>query len=800
MRTINIVCLADGVSVSTDILGRAGEQNAVQLSIDASAVAAALENAPETEAEEPAGLMAALYFRLRTGVALPMDAVQLPESAALTVTVPAWAMQLEGAVRVQLVLTQGTGDAATVLKSYVWEMVVQPSVLANTDTPPDPVQTWLDEVSEAIDNILVFGDAIDNIAITADTLPPGSQATASGSISETEGLKIELGIPQGAQGPKGDTGATGPQGETGPQGPQGETGATGATGPQGEPGTAATIQVGDVITGDPGTQAAVENTGSTTAAVLKFTIPQGLKGDKGDTGDQGPQGIQGPQGEKGDIGDTGPQGPQGLKGDTGDTGPQGPQGLKGDTGDTGPQGPQGEQGETGPQGPQGETGPQGPEGPQGPKGDTGMGLTILGYYDSLSDLQEAVPSPTDGAAYGVGAAAPYDIYIYTTGNGWVNNGKLQGAQGPQGETGPQGPAGADGADGAAATIQVGDVTTGAAGTDARVTNGGTSSAAVLNFTIPRGDKGDKGDKGDTGDTGPQGPAGADGQDGAPGAAATISVGTVTASEPSGDPEVTNVGSTSAAVFNFVLPRGATGPQGPAGADGADGQQGPQGDPGPAGADGAQGPAGTAATIAVGTVTASDPGSTPQVTNSGTASAAVFDFVLPRGAQGPAGADGAPGADGQDGAEGPQGPAGPNEVSTTTGTNITGLLKGNGTTVQQAIAGTDYAKPSNTVYATLLATGWIEQTFSGGGSANSLQPMSAPSGSDDYPFYQQDVTVQGVTADNTCIVSTQEGLNKTEYKAAAAALLHAHAQSTNKVTIVAYGTQPTIDIPIQITIL
>lgn len=132
--------------------------------------------------------------------------------------------------------------------------------------------------------------------------------------------------------------------------------------------------------------------------------------------------------------------------------------------------------------------------------------------------------------------------------------------------------------------------------------------------------------------------------------------------------------------------------------------------------------------------------------------------------------------------------------------VTGLLKGNGSTVQQAVAGTDYAKPSNTVYATLLATGWVEQTFSGGGDANSLQPMSAPSGADDYPFYQQDVTVQGVTADNTCIVSTQEGLNKTEYNAAAAALLHAHAQSTNKVTIVAYGTQPTIDIPIQITIL
>lgn len=617
MRTINIVCLADGVSVSTDILGRAGEQNAVQLSIDASAVAAALENAPETEAEEPAGLMAALYFRLRTGVALPMDAVQLPESAALTVTVPAWAMQLEGAVRVQLVLTQGTGDTATVLKSYVWEMVVQPSVLPNTDTPPDPVQTWLDEVSEAIDNILVFGDAIDNITITADTLPPGSQATASGSISETEGLKIELGIPQGEQGPKGDTGAPGAQGEPGPQ------------------------------------------------------------GEKGDTGEQGPKG------------DTGEPGPQGPKGDTGETGPQGP---KGDTGETGPEGPKGDPGETG---------PRGPEGPQGPQGEPGKGLTVLDYYADLESLQAAVQSPAAGDAYGVGAAEPYDIYIYSPTKGWVNNGPLQGAQGPQGpqgEPGPHGPPGADGAPGA------------------------------------------------KGDTGPEGP------------------------------------------------------QGPQGPQGEQGVQGPQGDPGADGAQGPQGPAGTAATIQVGTVTASDPGSTPTVTNSGTASAAVLDFVLPRGAQGPAGADGAPGADGQDGAQGPQGPAGPNEVSTTTTTNITGLLKGNGSTVQQAVAGTDYAKPSNTVYATLLASGWVEQTFSSGGSANSIQPMSAPSGADDYPFYQQDVTVQGVTADNTCIVSTQEGLNKTEYKAAAAALLHAHAQAANKVTIVAYGTQPTIDIPIQVTIL
>lgn len=76
-----------------------------------------------------------------------------------------------------------------------------------------------------------------------------------------------------------------------------------------------------------------------------------------------------------------------------------------------------------------------------------------------------------------------------------------GPQGPQGDPGPQGEPGADGA---AATVTVGTTTTGEAGTEAAVTNSGTTSAAVLNFTIPKGAKGDKGDKGDPGDPGEAG--------------------------------------------------------------------------------------------------------------------------------------------------------------------------------------------------------------------------------------------------------------------------------------------------------
>lgn len=49
--------------------------------------------------------------------------------------------------------------------------------------------------------------------------------------------------------------------------------------------------------------------------------------------------------------------------------------------------------------------------------------------------------------------------------------------------------GATGAPGAAASIHIGNVVTGAPGTDVVVTNSGTSSAAILNFQIPRGTPG-----------------------------------------------------------------------------------------------------------------------------------------------------------------------------------------------------------------------------------------------------------------------------------------------------------------------
>lgn len=148
------------------------------------------------------------------------------------------------------------------------------------------------------------------------------------------------------------------------------------------------VAIGQTITGQPGTAAAVHNSGTPCRPVLNFTIPQGGTGPEGPAGPQGPvgpegpqgaagadgaQGIQGPMGPQGSQGPAGPTGPMGLTGPIGATGPTGPMGLTGPAGATGPAGPTGPMGLTGPTG---ATGPAGPTGPTGATGPTGpMGLT-----------------------------------------------------------------------------------------------------------------------------------------------------------------------------------------------------------------------------------------------------------------------------------------------------------------------------------------------------------------------------------------------------------------------------------------
>jgi hypothetical protein len=259
----------------------------------------------------------------------------------------------------------------------------------------------------------------------------------------------------GAVGATGATGVQGPQGVQGPIGPVGATGATGAagvagaTGPQGPPvnflgawSNATTYSTGDAISYNGSSYISsqngnLNNNPATATAEWSLLAEQGATGATGAIGPQGPQGVQGPVGSTGPAGPTGPQGPIGSTGATGNTGAAGPTGATGSTG------------------------PVGPQGPQGPP------ISFMGGWNNST-------------AYSIGDAVSENgtSYIALTANTAVN---------PATDIGGNWAVLAQA--GAAGTVTVGTTTTGASGSSASVTNSGTSSAAVLNFTIPQGPAG-----------------------------------------------------------------------------------------------------------------------------------------------------------------------------------------------------------------------------------------------------------------------------------------------------------------------
>ena len=106
---------------------------------------------------------------------------------------------------------------------------------------------------------------------------PGTQAAVSNSGTENDAI-LDFVLPRGQIGPTGPSGANGRDGK------------------DGAPGAAATIQVGAVTTGEPGTQAQVVNVGTENAAMLQFTIPRGQHGADGRDGKDGRDGEPGPAG------------------------------------------------------------------------------------------------------------------------------------------------------------------------------------------------------------------------------------------------------------------------------------------------------------------------------------------------------------------------------------------------------------------------------------------------------------------------------------------------------------------------
>lgn len=239
----------------------------------------------------------------------------------------------------------------------------------------------------------------------------------------------------------------------------------------------------------------------------------------------------------------------------------------------------------------------------------------------MSAGNEISVTVNNGAAVAIDVAGATGDAIYVTNGGTAAVAVTSvGDRGPQGDPGPS------------TNISIGTVVTGAAGSPASASITGVSPSQTLNLVIPRGD---------TGATGSQGAAGP------AGVAASVTVGTVTTGAAGSIAVVTNSGSSSAAVLNFTLPRGDTGTAGTNGreiqlqASATHVQWRYVGDTAwtnlvaLADITGPQGPQGPA-TIAIGTVTTGNAGTSASVTNSGTSSAVVLDFTIPRGESGTAG--------------------------------------------------------------------------------------------------------------------------------------------------------------------
>lgn len=214
---------------------------------------------------------------------------------------------------------------------------------------------------------------------------------------------------------------------------------------------------------------------------------------------------------KGERGEKGEDGAVGAKGDTGERGIPGERGLDGLPGAKGERGEQGQIGPAGPQGPIGPTGPKGADGLPGIKGERGAD----GAAGAKGDKGDTGERGQDGE----NGKSAYEIAVV---NGYVGNeeqwlASLKGRDGSPGRDGRNGLSAYELADG--------ELLFGTVGKWLESLKGATGA------------------KGDNGDTG------------AAGKSATVTIGTVTTGETA---SVTNTGTESAAVLNFVLPAGGGG--------------------------------------------------------------------------------------------------------------------------------------------------------------------------------------------------------------------------------------------------
>ena len=115
-------------------------------------------------------------------------------------------------------------------------------------------------------------------------------------------------------------------------------------------------------------------------------------------------------------------------------------------------------------------------------------------------------------------------------------------------------------------------------------------------------------------------------------------------------------------------------------------------------------------------------------------------------------------------------SGPNEVTSSTATNLTGLLKGNGTNVEAAVPEVDYAAPATDTVVTASASAWSNNTIT--------------------------LSVTGVMTDSKLEIGLSETATDEQYAAATAAQIRATGSGDGTVTLKAVAA-PSVDLPILI---
>ena len=263
--------------------------------------------------------------------------------------------------------------------------------------------------------------------------------------------------------------------------------------PRGDEGKAATIEVGEVTASDPGSEPQVTNAGTENAAVFNFVLPRGQTGPTGQAATVEVEGtVTGQPGTQANVENVGTTGAAKLR----FTIPQGPQGIQGNPGADAPV----------------------------PK------ITV----------KETTTLPADSpATVKVEGNSPNFEFSFGIPQGVQGNQGIQGEQGIPGKEGIQGPVGPVG--------PTPDITVAVTGLEYNqpptVNKTGNPENPVFTIGIPQGQPGQNGVPGEDGAT------------------PTISIGTVESLEPSQNPTASITGETPNLTLNLGIPKGQPGEDG-----------------------------------------------------------------------------------------------------------------------------------------------------------------------------------------------------------------------------------------------